>query len=52
MKAIPTVLILNTRLGYCYKPLYFESRRQAIEYGRQAVESGFCWAYRVFNDNK
>lgn len=52
MKAKPSILILNSRLGYCLQPLHFTSHRQAVLYGRQAVKDGFCWEFRVFNANK
>lgn len=48
MKPTPTILVLNSRRGYCYTPERYESRREAITRGRQAVESGLAFAYRVY----
>lgn len=47
MKAKKCVLILNNRWGYVYTPETCESIAQAKRIAREAIESGFAFAYRI-----
>lgn len=45
-KAIKCYIIVNNWTGYCFHPEYFDSVRQAENYGRNFF-GGFAW--RIFN---
>lgn len=40
-------LIGNTRWGYCFTPIKFESENKAKKYGREMKREGFWHEYRI-----
>ena len=46
-----TFCVANTRWGYCMQPLLFNSIKAANEYGKQLIEEGCVFAYRLYDEN-